>query len=61
MSSFLAFIAISLKFVRCTESVRQTSSKEMAKNYKKGDMVKIFNHCTYNKPAAQAAGADPSR
>ena len=77
MSSFLEFIAISLKFVCrtesvqqrkhwvghkngqkttffltkqwflcCTDSVRQTSSKEMAKNAKKGDMVKIENHCT---------------
>ena len=70
MSTFLAFIAILLKFfghtelVRqrnhwvghkkrsknttsvtnqwflcCTDSVQQTSSKEMSKNYKKGDMV----------------------
>ena len=28
-----------------TDSVRRTSSKEIAKNAKKGDMVKIENHC----------------
>ena len=43
---FLAFIAISLKFVCRTESVRQTSSNEMAKNAKKEYMVKIENHFT---------------
>ena len=41
MSSFLAFIAISLKFVRGTESVRQTSSKEMAKMPKKEGWSKL--------------------
>ena len=29
-----------------TDSVQQTSSKETAKNAKKGDMIKIENHCT---------------
>ena len=32
-------------FLCCTDSVRRTSSKEMAKNAKKGDIVKIENHC----------------
>ena len=33
-------------FLCHTDSVRQTSYKEMAKNAKKEDMVKVENHCT---------------